>query len=349
MLKIKYVLFSFFKIFCISTISFILIFVFARIADDISDAIRMGEKFVIWQYAYDIPEIFVEISPVMTFLSVMFLLSEMLKYGELKVLEISGINHMRFFFIMCLCGILISSLSFYVGNFVVPCCMKKKNKIGEIKAIHFSSPEYLLYSEKFVHPCTFEKIELSMILENQNIEVVKAESAIYQGTSAWLFNTGTSWIFDGKGNLMDTDIFSSKTYRLKLEPGILIASSKTMDTMTYGELKQLASNMERLGILSASMESYIHERAAYPLLNFFMLFILLPFFSLTRKISRVFVLSSSIILSFIAYGIYALGCGLAVSGKFPSALGVWLLHILIIFMISAYFYKLQKMRKSYII
>lgn len=349
MLKIKYILSNFFKIFLISSISFVLLFILVRIIDDFSDLLTMGRSVILWRYLYDIPEVFVEISPVITFLSAMFLLSEMLKYGEIKLLEISGINHIKIFYLISLCGLLISISVFYIKNFTVPYFSEKKNKILEIKSIHFSSPEYLLFSEKFIHPATFEEIQLSQTTEDKNLQVIKAKRGIYQGENLWEFENGNLWLFDTNGHLIDTKFFNTSTYSLSLVPEVLIASSKNLETLSYFELKNLSLDSKKLGIFSRKLESYFYERIAYPLLNFFLLFILLPFFSVNKKISRVFVLSMSIILSFISYGIYAFGFGLSTAGKVHPILGVWVLHILIILFSIVYILKLQKRGKSNII
>lgn len=328
--------------FLIASASFVLLFIFIRIIDDLSDAVRFGETFVLAQYLYDLPEIFVEISPVTAFLAGMFLLAEMLKYGELKILEISGISYRKIFYLLCICGLFISSVSFYMKNFTVPFCMQKKQGASEANIINFSSPGYFLYSEAFIRPDTFKNIHFSRTAEDNRFEVIKAETARYKKENIWEFHRGSAWILDSAGNLVDAETFVSKTYYIKLQPETLTASSQNIEALVYRDLKKLNANMKKLGIISSYMGSYLHERIAYPLLNLFLLFILLPFFSVKNKFSRIFVLSSSVILAFIAYGIYAFGFGLAVSGKVPPFLGVWMLHIVIFAALAAYSLRLRQ-------
>ncbi len=349
MLKTRYTVSFFLKVFLLSSISLVSLFIFVRIIDDLSDVIRFGDRFIMWKYLYDIPEIFVEISPMLTFLTGMFILSEMLRYGELKILEISGINHRKIFYVICICGFFTSALSFYLMNFTVPLFTKIKNGISEVKSIHFSSPEYLVYSEKFIYPSYFEKIQISHILGNYNVHVIKANTATYKGENTWEFHIGNEWILDNKGNLLATASFTTKTYFFELQPDVIVFSSKNIETLSYVEIKRLLTSMKKIGVSSTYTKTTFYERVAYPLLNLFLLSLLLPFFSVRKKIARVFVLSSSIALSFIAYGIYAFGFGLAISGKIHPILGVWMLHILILFSLTAYLLKLQKVRKSYII
>ena len=328
MLKTRYTLLSFFRIFSVSSLMFVSLFIFIRIVDDLSYAIRTGKPFALLPYVYDLPGIFVEISPVITFLAAMFLLAEMLKHGELKILEVSGINHMKIFCLLCVCGIAISAFSFYMKNFAVPYAAGKKGKVSESGMIHFSSPEYLLYSEKFIPPDTFKKISFSQTPEGKDTRIIKAETAKYEGDNRWTFTGGTVWIFDAAGNLGESENFTKRTYNIELQPETVASAAQNAEELSFYDLKKLAAGMKKLNIFSPRVRSYLHEKIAYPLLNLFLLFLLIPFFSVRRKFSRVFVLSSSVILAFVAYGIYAFGFGLAVSGKAPPFLGVWMLHII---------------------
>ncbi len=330
MLKTRYVFSSFLRIFSVSALSFIGIFIFARIMDDLSDSIKLGEKLNLLRYLYDVPSVFVEISPIITFLSGMFLLSEMLKHGELKTLEISGISFRKIFYLISACGLLVSAASFYIRNFAMPRLSASQDAGVQECPVNFSSPGYLLHAERFLSPSSLRQVRISMPAEadNATISVVKAESASYTGEGRWVFNNGTQWIFNESGILRKTSDFRSLSLDFPVTPDILSSSEERISSLSFPELKRVVNGMKKLGISSPRIRSHFHERTAYPLLNFFLLFILLPFFSVRKKISGILVISSSILLAFAAYGIYAFGSGLAVSGKIPPAAGVWMLHVL---------------------
>ncbi|MCM8830458.1 MAG: LptF/LptG family permease, partial [Candidatus Omnitrophica bacterium] len=112
--------------------------------------------------------------------------------------------------------------------------------------------------------------------------------------------------------------------------------------LSYKEIRNMISELKKLNILSGYLESAYQERFAYPLLNMFLLFIIVPFFYIKHKISRVFVLGFSIFISFICYGIFSSGLTLAKAGKIPIFLGVWLVHILLSLSVILYFFWLRR-------
>jgi lipopolysaccharide export LptBFGC system permease protein LptF len=345
-IKTRYTLSSFLKVFFIVSVSFLLMFFFIEILESMKDVVKHGESFNSARALYSLPSIFVEISPVLTFLSGMFLLGEMIKYGEVRILEISGIKPVKIFTVLCICGVAVSSLAFCMKNYTAPVLLKRLNNASEIKMVNFSTPRYLLYSESFSSPDTFRQIQISEIIPDGGIVTVNAGEAVYLGENLWRFTGGRTWAFSGEGGLESSRKFETLTMRIMLEPDLVIDTSKNIDEFTYPELRVLMRKMEALKILPAAVHSAFHERIAYPLLNLFFLFILFPFFYVRKKISRVFVLGLAVLLSFISYGIFSSGITLARAGKIPVFLGAWLVHILILAGVLAYFFKLSKRPKS---
>ncbi len=329
-IKTRYTLFSFLKLFFIISISFLLMFLLIEIFENMKDAVKYGDKFNVLMAFYRLPSIFVEISPVLTFLSGMFLLGEMMKYGEVRILEISGIKPVKMLVVLFLCGFIISVLSFYVKNFTAPFFLKKIDDVSEVKIVNFSTPNYLLYSEKFIYPDTFEKVQFSEIETDGSILTVNALNARYLGDNLWVFNDGRMWFFNHKGELENSKRFESDTLNITLEPELIIDTSRNINNFSYVELRNMMLKLEVLNILPVPIQSSFHERFSYPLLNLSLLFLLFPFFYIKHKISRVFVLGISILLSFICYGIFSSGLTLARDGKIPVFLGVWLVHIFIL-------------------
>lgn len=348
-IKTRYTLFSFLKLFIIVSVSFLLMFLLIDILENLTDFVKRGDAFDAFKSFYRLPSIFVEISPVLTFLSGMFLLGEMIKYGEIRILEISGIKPLKLLTVFFLCGTVISAVSFHMKNFTAPACLKKINKQAEVKVVNFSSPKYLLYSEKFIPPDTFRKIQISVMQDGGGIMTVNAASAVYMGENVWAFTEGRMWHFGSDGRMEKSENFGVKQLYIMLEPKLIMDTSKNLDEFSYYELRDMMRKLEKLNILPVSVESSLHERFAYPLLNLFLLFILFPFFYVRHKISRVFVLGLSILLSFISYGVFSSGLTLAKGGKMPVFAGVWLMHILITAALILYFFRLSKKTKSDII
>ncbi|MDD3726047.1 MAG: LptF/LptG family permease [Candidatus Ratteibacteria bacterium] len=345
-IKTRYTVFNFLKLFLLVSISFLLLFFFIEVIDNVYSIIRHGGIFNIIKVIYKLPSIFVEISPVLTFLSSMFLLGEMIKYGEVRVLEFSGIKPVSILRILFICGFIISGLVFYIKNFPAPLLLQKIEEDNEIDILSFSTDRYLLYSERFTPPSNFVNIQISEIFEDGEIITINAVSAIYIGDNIWSFKKGKLWHFDSNGHLKNSENFTSKIISIMLDPDIILETSRDIDELSYKELRNMMVKLSKLHILPVSLKGTYQERFAYPLLNVFLLLILVPFFFIKQKISRVFVLGFSIFLSFICYGIFSFGLTLAKSGKLPVFLGVWLVHIILSLAVISYFVWLYKKTKS---
>jgi len=348
-IKTRYTAFTFLKLFLLVSISFLLLFFFIEIIDNTYSIMRHGGRFTILKPIYKLPSIFVEISPVLTFLSSMFLLGEMVKYGEVRVLEFSGIRPVSILKVLFICGFIISGCVFYIKNFSAPFFLRKIEDRKEIEILSFSTERYLLYSEKFIPPSNFVKIQFSEICENGEIITINATGAVYLGNRNWLFKKGKLWHFDNTGHLKNSEDFESRVFSIMLEPDIIAETSRDINELSYKEIRKMMSELKKLNILPVYLESAFQERFAYPLLNMFLLFILVPFFYIKHKISRVFVLGLSIFLSFICYGIFSSGLTLAKAGKLPVFFGVWLVHILLVLSVAFYFFLLWRRAKLGII
>lgn len=348
-IKTRYITFSFLKLFFLVSISFLLLFFFIEMIDNLFSIVRRGGSFNILYPLYRLPTIFVEISPVITFLSSMFLFGEMIKYGEIRVLEFSGIRPISILKILFIYGFAISVFVFYVKNFPAPALLQKIGGSEDIEILSFSTDRYLLHSETFIPPDKFINIQFSESFKDGGIVTVNAENAVYAGDNNWVFRKGKLWYFNSVGQLEKSESFESKMLTIMIEPSIITETSRDINELSCREIKNMVVKLKELNISSTYLQSVYNERFAYPLLNMFLLLILVPFFYVKQKISRVFVLGFAVFLSFISYGVFSSGYTLAKAGKLPVFLGVWLVHILLSLSVTLYFFWLYKKTKSCII
>lgn len=347
MLKTRYIFIRFVKLFFLVSISFVSLFVFIQLLEDMLDKLRYGEHLNIPAYIYGIPAVFLEIAPVITFLSAMFLIGEMMKWGEIRILEISGVKPGKILFILFFCGLLSSALSFYLKNFTVPACENRVHGF-QTTQINFSSPEHFFYSSEYTDDGIFRDIQLSTASSDNRILTVKAKSGLYKGDGIWQFRDGNLWFIDSNNNIEDTMKFSETTVEINLHPRILL-SLRNMEQLSLPELRNIMKLMENFNMLSARIESHYHERFAYPLLNLFLLFIAVPCFDFRNSLSRFFIISAAILVSFFCYTLYSLGAGIASTGQVPVHAGAWMVHYIIILGLIPHFIKLKKEIKSFII
>ncbi|MCM8807800.1 MAG: LptF/LptG family permease, partial [Candidatus Omnitrophica bacterium] len=97
--KVLYIFKNFLKLFLIISLIFVLLFLVIQILDDLASFLKGEKIFIFKNYLYTCPLLFVQISPIITILSVMLVLSEMIKNSELRILFISGIKPLILFYI----------------------------------------------------------------------------------------------------------------------------------------------------------------------------------------------------------------------------------------------------------
>jgi len=329
MAKVKYILTNFFKLFFISSLCLLLLFFTIQILDDLPDIISGEKVFLFSSYLCSLPSSFIQISPLITLLSGMFLASEMMKSNEIKIFEISGVNTLKVFSIFLFASFLISIFTFCIENFVVPRITKIERTQ---KSISFSSSSLLFRADLFEGNGKFKNVEISIVSKEGSIYSLKANEGIYLGEKIWKFYNGTTYLIDRNGVLKKSENFNSKTIKIPLSSEILVIAGKNPDSLKLKELKMLIKELKKLGFYPFLQQTYYIEKISYPLLNLFILLIVFPFFLMKQKITRFFVLSSTIVLGFLSYGIYSFFIALAKEGKIHPFLGGWGFHLLIFFL-----------------
>jgi lipopolysaccharide export LptBFGC system permease protein LptF len=346
MVEKKYIFTTFMKLFFITAVSFIFLSLSIQMLEDLPDLIKLGKTPDFMEYLRYIPTVFVQISPVITLLSSLLLISEMAKYNELKILEISGINPLRIFKIIFFTGIVITGLTFCVDNCFAPRFLELNRDSAVMEKVNFSSPAYFFYSEKFVPPDDFYSVRISKILKNGRIISANAYHGKYLGEHFWELENGKLWLFDEKGQLEETEKFQKKNFVLAVEPDILDIAYRAEQFSVF-ELRRKIKKLQALQLSPFYLQSFMHEKISYSFLNLFLLFLVVPFFSLRYKFPRLFVASLSVGLSFIFYGIYSLGNALAKNGKIPPFWGLWLAHIVIaVIVVTARISSLNLIKKN---
>jgi len=338
MVKIKYILFNFFKLFLISSLCLLSLFFIIQILEDLPDIISGSQKFLLSNYILTLPSSFVLISPLITLLSGMFFVSEMLKANEIKIFEISGINSLKIFSMFLFASFIISSFTFYIKNYVVP----KTIKGNEYQtSISFSSPSFLFKSDRYEKDGKFINIEISIILEDGSITSIRAKEGIEKEKNLWTFKEGKFYLIDKNTNLKKEENFNSKTFELPITSEILLVAGKNPDSIFINQLKNTIKELEKMGLSPFLLETYFNEKIAYPSLNLFILFAIFPFFLGKQKITRFLVLSLTIVIGFLSYGIYSFLIALSKSGKIPPFFGCWGLHL---FVFISFLFTLFKFR-----
>ncbi len=323
--KVSYIFINFLKFFIIISVLFVVLFLVIQILDDLANFLKGEKVFVFRNYLYTCPLLFVQISPIITILSSMLILSEMIKNYELKVLFISGMKPVYIFSIFLLCGFFASILTFSIKNFVSPVLIKKINDQISNMPVVFTSANYFFYSEK-VDGKNFINVEFSEYFEDKKVRTFKAEIAQNYRDTEWIFKNGVLWEFDFKKDLINKEKFDVKNVNIPLSSDMLSVSDVNIESYSFFQLFRIIKKMEKLKLKPVSLISYYHEKISYPFLNFFIIFVIYTFLKKSYKISNIYVFSFSFLFSFFIYFLYILTFTLSKNAKIPPFIGGWIIQ-----------------------
>ncbi|MGC8977165.1 MAG: LptF/LptG family permease [Candidatus Ratteibacteria bacterium] len=335
--KFLYIFLNFMKFFLVISIIFLIFFIVIQFLDDLTDFLKYKREIFFKNYIYTSPLLFVQISPIITILSLMLVLSEMIKNCELRVFFISGIKPLYIFSIFLICGFFSSILSFAIKNFVSPPLIKKLNYSKPKFPVVFSSPKYFFYSEKFDGE-NFINVKFTEFLNNGEIIILKAEKAKNYRDEEWVFINGQIWKFDNRRNLIYKEEFITiEKVKMFLTSEILSVSEIDVEKFSFFQLQKIIKKMKELKLKPVSLISYLYEKISYPILNFFITFVIYQFLTKRGKFSNLYVFSFAFLFSLFLYGIFIFFFSLSKNGKIPQIFGLWTVHffILIYFFVSS--------------
>ncbi|MCM8785056.1 MAG: LptF/LptG family permease [Candidatus Omnitrophica bacterium] len=343
--KFIYIFFNFLNFFLIVSFLFVILFLLIQILEDLTDFFLHRKSFILRNYFYTCPLLFVQISPIITILSSMLVLSEMLKNNEIKVFFLSGNNPFKIFSVFLICGLFSSIFTFTLKNFVSPPLIKKISNYIIQEYITFSSPKYFFYSDRLENKY-FINVEFSEYFENEGFIVIKAKRARNYEDFNWIFENGTLWKFDSEKNLIKKEKFTTKNISIFLTYEILSISTIDIETFSYFQLSKILNKMKKLGIKPVSLITLTYEKIFYPLLNFFLIFIIFPFLKKSHKISNLYVFSFSFLFSFSCYFLYVFFFSLSKNGKIHPFFGNAGIPFVIIIYLIFQNIGLKKIKKS---
>ncbi|MCM8770213.1 MAG: LptF/LptG family permease [Candidatus Omnitrophica bacterium] len=330
MVRKRYLLKEFFTVWFLVTLGFLALFVVIQILTDLPQKIQMRSSRQWESYWWQLPLTFVEISPILTLLTGLFLLAEMMKNGEIRVLELGGLFPFLIYDMLLLSGLVTAGVAFLVNEQLVPSAYTRLRPLKALTQVHLSAPSFLFYTERFVPPAYVENLQVSYSLSDGNWYTLTAKQGWFQ-SGFWLLRNGQLWGFEA-GRLKEEIVFKQTRIQLPVTPDLLTFSGQSFPCNSLKQLLLWRSKFSALGFSKIPISVSIQERIAYPALCFFIIFASIPFFLWRGHLTRFFVLSFSFLFSFGCYFVYSISISLARSGRVPVFWGVWLVHGTLVFL-----------------
>ncbi|HIJ21252.1 MAG TPA: LPS export ABC transporter permease LptG [Deltaproteobacteria bacterium] len=343
----KYLAKEFLKLLILCQVIFISLYLMIDFTGGIDDFMKAHAPVyrMFAYYGYKIPAIFVQMLPVSTLTSVIILFCIMKRNNEVIALNGCGISLWRIAQPVMFTSLLLSLLSFFFSETIVPYASSLSNAIWRIDV----------------------KKEESNRFQGRNHVWYRGENAIYwikrfDGVQM-VMNDPTLYFFDGTFKLIrridgrrgiwmndfwrindgilqereEGGGFSLKRFRsmdLKIpeKPEDFIMVEREPDEMGYRQLRRFADKLEQEGYNAIRYFVELHIKIAFPFINLIMALVGIPVALWKRTMGAPMAVSIGIALCFLYLLIMGLTRTLGFAGIFPPILSAWLANALFLFL-----------------
>lgn len=280
----RYYFKEFIKFFMIFILSLTAILMIAEFFDKADEFYSKKSSFpLILQYLLlHCPRFLLYASPMASLFSILIIIGIASSQRETVAIKASGGSLKRLFSFFLLLGILLSIVTFIIGETIVPAATKKASFVRNVKIL--KRPPKITFREKalWLKGLDGSLIRISDFVEDKNriletsifyfdssfrlerrIEAKEAEWA----DGAWKLKNSS--VFDFKGRKREKhDLLISNAMD---EPKMFKEEMKKPDEMNFIELRNYYNRLEKAGFKNLKYSVRLYEKLAYPTINFVMI------------------------------------------------------------------------------
>lgn len=292
---------------------------------------------------YNLPDIIVRTFPIAILFATMTGIGRLNRENELTAFRMGGVSLYRLIIPVLIIGILISGLTLYFNERVVPWANHKAKNIirttvlkesmpNTREEVFFKGPKGRLFYVKEYNEEeeTINNITIYNITsEKKDIrfpEVITAKKGIIE-ENVWILQNGIIHEYNEEGNIILESQFNEMKFQLTEEMKEIYGNQKTTDEMSRKELAKNIKLFKESGISVNSLLVDYHLKLAQPLVAFIFVLIAVPL-SLTNKESKAVNITLTIIIIFFYYLILSVSRSLGRNEILPPLLAAWLPNII---------------------
>ena len=335
--KKRYVFLQVLVYFALFFIACIALFSLFQLIGDFSSFLRKGSLFSWRLFFAEIPSVVRTITPLITVLTILFVMGTMERNRELRIFEINGIRSLEIYSVCIFFSLCTTLLAFVAGNisFSPSFPLGKKSS-----SLAFATDRMVVWAERHHSRERLEEVMLVM-LDPQGTRVYFAPSAKIEGDTL-ILSAGTVRSIEDRN---DPEHYFEET-RVEFPVNLGKAFSwfvSDPEQTPFFTLYAALKNLSRVGIVPRREWITLWEKVSYPLLNFFLALLLLPFLNIRKKLSRSYTIVAGFSLSLLAYLSFQMGISLGKNSMIPWWAAPWLFHIVAALLSLLYLSKKEKL------
>ena len=339
----RYICREFLKIFFLSMTSFIIIYLVIAVLENVDDFVKekvslsMTMKF----FAYQVPLIVVQVSPVATLLSSLITLGILSRNSEIIAIMTSGISLYKIATPVIWISILVSAGSLFINEAILPYTnqkaryienveLEKKNPLGSFKQnrIWYRSKN-AAYNIDLFDPFTNTLKGITIYYLDKDFHLIRrldAKAARWIDNK-WLFHEVSLRNFQNRSNIK-VRRWKEKTIHIPEVPEDFKAVEKATDEMSYTDLRSYIKKIEAEGYQATKYLVDMHVKLAFPFVNLIMPLIGIPFALKTGRSKGIIGgVGISIVISLGYWIMLSFSLSLGHSGVLPPIVSAWISNI----------------------
>jgi lipopolysaccharide export system permease protein len=334
----RYILSEFSKLLLIAMIGFITVFVMVDVFENMDNIIKNDVPLLpsLLFFAYRVPFIVSQVSPIAVLVSVLLTLGVLSRHGEITAIKAGGIRLLKVLYPLFAAGVVISVAVVIMNESLTPAAMKRAEAF---KANWFSD----------VHKGTFGKEGVWIRTSGGivNIRRMDLKKGLVHGFTAylmdkpfrirervqartvrhtdagWVAGEATIWKFtrDEDAGVVKKTTRAYLPVELLEEPAKLANVENFQRNMSMSELGSYIKALEADGYEAYRYRTDFYSRLSFPLVNFIMIFVGIPFALKTGRQGGIAAgVGLSIVIAFGYWIVFAVTQSLGYSGVLPPAL-----------------------------
>ncbi len=288
---------------------------------------------------YNLPDIIVRTFPIAILFSTMTGIGRLNRENEITAFRMGGISLYRLIIPVLIVGIIISGLTFFFNEEIVPWANHKAKNIirntilkesmpNTQEEVFFRGPKGRLFYVKEYNESEdkINNIIIYNIKENDQSEtypeVITAQMGVIK-ENIWELQDGIIHEYNKEGNIILESQFKQMKFEITEEMQQAYGNQKTTNEMSRKELAKNIKLFRKSGISVNSLLVDYHLKLAQPFVAFIFVLIAVPL-SLTNKESKAVNITFTIIIIFAYYLILSVCRSLGRNEILPPLIAAWL-------------------------
>jgi lipopolysaccharide export system permease protein len=339
----KYVTRKFLLNLVFAVIAFVIVILVIDLIENVDKFIDRGATLstVLQYYLYYIPHTISLTLPMAMLLSCLFTLGGMSQYNEIVAQKSAGVSLYRLFTPLFIVAFIISILSGFFNEYVVPTTNQKRldiyrydikknprNRGNRRNNIYLQDIPNRKVSIGFFNGDKNEALNVSLqYFDGPNlVRRVDAKKMIWEEERWILKNVIERTLADSVQQVQNHA--EMRLDDLKFQPVNLLELQKKPEEMSYAELKVFIEDMTRIGAVIRKWVVELYLKISYPFANFIIILFGAPIAAQKRRSGTAVGVGISLLVCFIYFLFIRTGQVLGHQGTLPTWLGAWIGNII---------------------